>query len=490
MRRVCVHGSLICKVCLTILLGISILQPVIAKAESQENKTLSEIIKIDAGDRSAYAVKADGSAWAWGGGYGSIGNGETTPAYTPVRMHIDHVKKISGGYRHTLILKDDGTVWAVGGNEHGQLGNGQQSTAIAAEPIQVQGLTDVKMVSAGNNHSLALRNDGTVWAWGGNEYGQLGDDSRKNILTPTQVKNLPTIVSVSAGMYMSATLGSGGDVWIFGQESDSGVRPELIRKPTLLKGNGEYFDIAVDLYYGTGLRYNGTVWMWENQSSIHSKHKTLEPFQVPGLTDIVSISMDSAVKADGTVWQWELDTEGNPKVKQITGISDAISITSGSRNHYVLMKDGHVMSWGTNEFGQAGLGVLDLKFTEPQMVKKSIAVFIDDEEIEVAMPPILLNGSTYVPLRGVFQQMGVNPRWDVNTRSVIASDGATTINLNSVTGQTTVNDMVVSTTEKPVFVNDSVYVPLRLVAEMLGAHVEWDALEYAVRIDKGGETVR
>lgn len=484
MRRAYMNWPQLCKICIGILLGVCILQPVSTSAESPEDKLLSDIIHLDAGDRSVYAVKADGSAWAWGGGYGSIGNGATTPAYTPVRMHIDHVKQISGGYRHSLILKDDGTVWVVGGNEHGQLGNGSQSTTITTEPQQVLGLTDVKMVSAGDNHSLALRKDGTVWGWGGNEKGQLGDDSRANVLKPVQVKNLPNIVSVAAGMYVSAALGNGGEVWIFGLESGSGGKQDLIRKPTQLQGNGEYFAIALDQFYGTGLRYDGTVWMWQNQTWVQPERKTLEPFQVRGLTNMISISTDMAVKADGTVWQWKLDDHGNPQVSQVPSISNAISVTSGGRNHYVLLKDGHVMSWGTNEFGQTGLGVLDFEITHPQMVKKSIAVFIDGQEIEVAMPPIIVNGSTYVPLRGIFQQMDVDLRWDIKTRSVIAADGATTIVLNSLTGVTTLNDKVVSTNEKPIFVNDSVYVPLRLVTELLGAHVEWDAAKYAVRIDK------
>ncbi|WP_340008087.1 hypothetical protein MHH52_09230 [Paenibacillus sp. FSL K6-0276] len=199
MRRICsaVVGAAI------ILATVSSL---IVKADSvvnfpDEKKLLSGITQLDAGDRSAYAITADGTAWAWGGGYGSIGNGATTPAYTPVKMHIDHVKQVSGGDRHNLILKDDGTVWAVGGNEHGQLGTGTQSLTDLVEPVQVKGLTDVKSVSAGGTHSLALQRDGIVWAWGGNEQGELGDNFGKNGLTPVQVKGLPSILSIAASGY-------------------------------------------------------------------------------------------------------------------------------------------------------------------------------------------------------------------------------------------------------------------------------------------------
>lgn len=110
----------ICKTVAVAVISLTMVSPLIVKADSvvnspEEKKLLSGITGLDAGDRSAYAITADGTAWAWGGGYGSIGNGATTPAYTPVKMRIDHVKQVSGGYRHNLMLKDDGTVWAVGG---------------------------------------------------------------------------------------------------------------------------------------------------------------------------------------------------------------------------------------------------------------------------------------------------------------------------------------------------------------------------------------
>ncbi|MBO7744465.1 hypothetical protein I8J29_09680 [Paenibacillus sp. MWE-103] len=447
-------------------------------------KLFADAVQIDSGDRSVYAVKSDGSLWAWGGGYGSIGNGATTPAYSPVQVHINHVKEVSGGYRHSLLLQDDGSVWAFGGNEHGQLGNGQQSSAIATQPIQVTGLTDMKMVSAGDNHSLALKNDGTVWGWGGNEFGQLGDDSRKNALNPVQVKGLPSIVSIAAGMYTSAALGNGGEVWVWGLETPGANK--AIRKPTRLTGDGKYTAIAIDQMYGTALRSDGTVCMWNNQAWVQPEHHMLLPYQVAGLTDIVAISMGAAVKADGTVWQWSMwdaDAQGRVYAEQVPGVAGAVSIASSGRNHYALLKDGHVLSWGTNEFGQTGLGTLDVEVKTPTLVKNSITVYLDGQQSELSMPPLLVHNSAYVPLRGIFEKMGVKVRWDVKTRSVIAANASSTIILSSLTGQTTIDGKVVSGAENPVFVNDSVYVPLRLISETLGAEVNWDADAYSISIE-------
>ncbi|WP_375102511.1 stalk domain-containing protein [Paenibacillus sp. RS8] len=483
-----VRVRMICKTVIGTVISLIMLSPLVVAADStvnfpDEKKLLSGITGLDAGDRSAYAITADGTAWAWGGGYGSIGNGATTPAYTPVKMHIDHVKQVSGGYRHNLILKDDGTVWAVGGNEHGQLGTGTQSLTVTVDPVQVQGLTDVTSVSAGDSFSLALRKDGTVWAWGGNEQGELGDNSEKNGLTPMQVKGLPSILYIAAGSNNSVALGNGGEVWVWGSSKIRGNKKDAVLKPTLLKGGGEYRAVYTNGWGGAALRWDGTVWLWNNYTDMN-QGETLQPVQIPGLTDVISMTTGSAVKADGTVWQWTVDDKNKMNVKQISGIQNAVSITSGNRNHYVLLKDGHVLAWGTNEFGQTGLGVRDFMIDTPQPVKKSIQVQLNNNEMELTMPPLLLNNSTYVPLRGIFQQMGVNVRWDVPSRSVIAvkESTSTTIILNSVSGQTTVNGKVIATEQKPVFINDSVYVPLRLISEMLGAKVEWDAEAYAVQI--------
>jgi hypothetical protein len=95
---------------------------------------------------------------------------------------------IAAGGFHSLALKGDGTVWAWGYNRDGQLGDG--TTTNRTTPVQVSGLSGVTAIAAGTHHSLALKGDGTVWAWGGNWYGQLGDGTTTNSTTPVQVSGL------------------------------------------------------------------------------------------------------------------------------------------------------------------------------------------------------------------------------------------------------------------------------------------------------------
>lgn len=102
---------------------------------------------------------------------------------------------IAGGSYHCLALREDGTVWAWGDNEYGQLGDG--TTTQSSTPVQVSGLSEIIAVSCGAHHSLALKSDGTVWAWGCNSYGQLGDGTTIHRTTPVQVSGLNGIITVA-----------------------------------------------------------------------------------------------------------------------------------------------------------------------------------------------------------------------------------------------------------------------------------------------------
>src|SRR5207248_113622 len=135
-----------------------------------------------AGANHSLALKTDGSVWTWGGNdYGQLGNGTTCIIQTganccsdaPVQVReLSNVAAIAAGSSRSLALKADGTLWAWGNNYSGQLGNG--SSISSTTPVQVSGLTDVTAIDAGGGHSLALRTDGTVWTWGANDSGQLG----------------------------------------------------------------------------------------------------------------------------------------------------------------------------------------------------------------------------------------------------------------------------------------------------------------------------
>jgi alpha-tubulin suppressor-like RCC1 family protein len=151
------------------------------------------------------ALKSDGTIWAWGeNAIGQLGDGTTTERHTPVQVGtppLGEVTAVAAGQGHNLALRSDGTVWAWGLNARGELGDG--TTTDRLTPVQVQNLSGIKAIGAGDNHSLAVRSDGTVWAWGFNIRGQLGDGTTTDRHTPVQVQNLSGITAVAGGQNFS-----------------------------------------------------------------------------------------------------------------------------------------------------------------------------------------------------------------------------------------------------------------------------------------------
>ncbi len=116
---------------------------------------------------------------------------------------------VAAGVGHTVALRGDGTVWAWGDNSSGQLGDGTYTQRDV--PVQVPGLTSVTALAAGRNHTVALRSDGTVWAWGSNSSGQLGNGTTSERLTPTRVPGLTSVTALAAVDNHTVALRSDGN---------------------------------------------------------------------------------------------------------------------------------------------------------------------------------------------------------------------------------------------------------------------------------------
>ena len=184
-------------------------------------------IAISAGDQHGLAVTADGTAWGWGYNVlGQLGDGTTTERDAPVQVctasstPLSGVIAVSAGGLSSLALKADGTVWAWGWNYFGQLGIGNTTDQHYA--VQVTGLSHVVAIAAGYDHCLALTSDGNVWAWGWNYYGQLGDGSTTTHSSPEQISGVSGVIALAAQENCSLALMADGTVWSWG-EGDTGA---------------------------------------------------------------------------------------------------------------------------------------------------------------------------------------------------------------------------------------------------------------------------
>ena len=174
---------------------------------------LGGVKAICAGIFSGYALREDGTVWSWGANDAAqLGNGEVSSnvehllgsltAHNAASQVIGltEVVAISSKGINGYALKSDGMVWAWGSNNYGQLGLGSTQPRCSPVPVQVRGLSEVVAISSAGDSAYALRRDGTLWAWGENDYGELGDGTEHQRSHPVHVTGLMNVVEVSAGI--------------------------------------------------------------------------------------------------------------------------------------------------------------------------------------------------------------------------------------------------------------------------------------------------
>jgi len=352
----------------------------------------ARITMIKTGNNSTYALKSDGSVWAWGlNTFGRIGDGTTTNRLTPVRLSTLAGIIYLDASNHALAVQSNGTVHAWGLNNSGQLGDG--SNTDRSTPVQILGLSDVIAVAAGGSHSLALKRDGTVWAWGRNEGGQLGDGTRVIRNTPVQVVDLTSVTAIATGDKFSLAIKQDGSVWSWGSGANwLGANTEGHyhddTHPARVAGLEGITAIAAGAQHTLALKRDGTVWSWGLNPNSALGNGTaaafcFEPKVVLNLSGVSAIfaggNSSMAIKTDGTLWAWgnnatsqlgngtQVDQSSPIQVMQqrpektlthVTPLKPLENIAAAALSSHVLAlgKDGTLWTWGFNMYGQLGTG--------------------------------------------------------------------------------------------------------------------------------------
>ena len=326
------------------------------------------VLSVSGGRLASAQTPPQIDPWAWGrNAEGELGNGTTnvTANLNPVQVsNLTDVVTVAGGGLHSLAIKsdgtgdstsNDGTVYAWGNNFNGQLGDGTSGSGTnKTTPVQVSGLTDVVAVAGGNSHSLALKSDGTLWAWGNNDVGQLGNgESGSGVVsnTPVQVEDPsdPTgfftdVVAVAAGSNHSLAIKSDG--------TDDGSSDD-------------------GMVYAWGFNSEGQLGDGTSGSPTNNKST---PAQASGLMDVTEVAGGNAhslaLESNGTVYTWGSNSKGqlghdpNPATSgfepsstpsQVSGLTNVEDVASGL-NHNLATKSTHgaVWAWGCNDYGQLG----------------------------------------------------------------------------------------------------------------------------------------
>lgn len=336
-------------------------------------------------------LKNDGTVWAWGNnGSGQVGNGLTAESVYPPVQVLSGVKAVSAGNDFTLAVKNDGTVWAWGNNNLGQLGTDPATLASSTTPVQVNGLAGAIAVAAGVNHAVALKSDGTVWAWGNNGSGQLGIavTTLAYRATPAQVNGLSMVTAISAGFGYTLALRTGGTVWAWGNNSNGQLgngRTTNSTSPVQVPGLQNIMTFSAGYDHAVVLLNqlkDTSVWTWgkndHGQLGDGSVKDRSTPVKVNGLsyvTDVAAgVDHTVIVNVDGTVWAWgnndrgQLGTDSTTLASsatpvRVSEVSGAMAVAAGSYDTVVEKGDGSLLAWGNNSNGQLGDGTTNTSST-------------------------------------------------------------------------------------------------------------------------------
>ncbi len=330
------------------------------------------------------APTGSGSPMGWGyNGWGQVGDGTTALRNTATQVSgLSYVAAVAGGYYHSLALKPDGTVMAWGYNLDGELGQGTTDVNPHPVPAMVTGLSGVTAIAAGAYHSLALKADGTVWAWGWNDKGQLGNGNTTSQATPAQVPGLDQVVAVSAGFRHSLALKADGTVWAWGYNAEGqlgdGTTADRLA-PVQVTGVVSVTGIAAGWFHSLAWEADGSAWAWGanwdgelGNGSVDGNVNLAHP--VPGAviglaTGVQRLAAGAyhtlALKADGTLWAWGRNLQGQlgdgttssvPVPETVPSLANVAYMAGGWGHSLAVTGEGRVWAWGLDDAGQLGDG--------------------------------------------------------------------------------------------------------------------------------------
>jgi alpha-tubulin suppressor-like RCC1 family protein len=348
---------------------------------------------IAAGELHTIGITTDGYLWGWGNNEsGQLGLGNDSPISvlipTLISTDIDW-SMIGSGYYHILSIKNNGTLWSCGANESGQLGLGDTDYD-RTTPTSIGTDSDWSMPVGGANHSIAIKTNGTIWAWGYNRIyqtpnyiagGQLGLGDSIDRDTPAQIGTDSDWSKVTAGNNTTFGIKTNGTLWAWGRNSNGtlGVNnPNPLNQyrlsPTQVGTDSDWKIASGGCNHSTACKTNGTIWGWGTANGYG-----FSPTRIGTDTDwsttcsggtfgsMAAEGFDIAIKLDGTIWALGVFNQYGQlglgitdyyisAPAQIGTFTDWVSITTGGFHSIGKTNNNSIWVWGRNNYGQLGLG--------------------------------------------------------------------------------------------------------------------------------------
>lgn len=451
---------------------------------------------ICAGSEDMAVIKSDGSLWTWGANNnGLLGNGTEVPSGFPVKV-MDNVKAVSGD-SHRAVIKTDGSLWTWGFNGSGQLGDG--TNVDRSKPAKV--MDDVVSVSTESEFTAVIKTDRSLWVWGSNNYGQLAngkaDGSPEAGLKP--VKVMDNVTAVSVGLDHVAAVKTDGSLWTWGQNwagqlGDGTTARSYVPKKVM---NGV---AAVTTSFGNtfAIKKDGSLWAWGSNRSGElgdgTTANSLAPKKI--MENVTAVSADTtftaAIKADGSLWTWGKNENGqlcdgtrDDRYTPVKVLEDVAAVSIRNCSTLAAKTDGSLWICGynwTNPFTIVPLKILeDVRIADaseqkplPCQVKDNIKVLYNNKQIAVGQPSVIKDGQLLVPAKEVFECMGTTVKWNGAEQSITATKGDVSVIMQVGYSIVSRNGIQSFLEASPLNINGKVYVPAKAAADAFSAAYDWN----------------
>lgn len=248
----------------------------------------SDWADVTCGSHFTIALKNDGTLWGWGDNdLGQLGIGDSKRKTKPTQIGKDNNwAKITCGIAHVLAIKTDGTLWGWGDNIKYQLGLGIKDQSTKNKPTRIGKDSDWTMITAGQNHSVGLKNDGTLFSWGDNNFGQLGTGNQSDCFKPTQIGNDTNWSIITAGFFHTIALKTDGSLWIWGDNTNNqlgiliidnkfAVNGNIVISPIRVEKDNDWKAISGGHDFTIATKKDNTVWVWGNNERMRLNIKGL-----------------------------------------------------------------------------------------------------------------------------------------------------------------------------------------------------------------------
>lgn len=354
-------------------------------------------------DFDDYYVRSDiftqGNLWGWGyGSFGTLGDNTTLSRSSPVQTVAGGInwKQVANGITFTVAIKTDGTLWSWGLNAYGQLGT--NTTTSRSSPVQtITGGTNWVQVACGNYHAAAIKTDGTLWLWGYNYWGQIGNNtsgpaSPFMVSSPVQTITIGTNwKQVSCGYGHTAAIKTDGTLWTWGLSTNGMLGDNTTTSKSspvqTVAGGTNWQQVACGYFYTAAIKTDGTLWTWGLNTNGQLGDNTItnrsSPIQtVTGGTSWKQVACGlahaAAIKTDGTLWLWGNNNNGQLAINTITSNSSPVQtitrgtdwkqVACGDRHTTAIKTDGTLYCWGYNNVGQLGNNTITDRSSPVQIV--------------------------------------------------------------------------------------------------------------------------